>query len=56
MIEALRAIPIPAEHAWTVQRAEAWWAEHRPLEQRSKPTSPGQPRTLVAKLSARGDR
>ncbi|MFT3696923.1 MAG: protein kinase [Kofleriaceae bacterium] len=54
MMTALRAIEIPPEHAWTVERAEAWWAEHRPLEQRSKPSSPGQPRTLVAKVSARG--
>lgn len=56
MIAALRAIEIPPEHAWTGARAEAWWAEHRPLEARSKPSSPGMPRTIVAKLSARGNR
>jgi len=27
----LRAIEIPAEHAWTEARAQAWWQEHRPV-------------------------
>jgi serine/threonine protein kinase len=27
---ALRAIPIPEEHAWTEARAQAWWLAHRP--------------------------
>jgi serine/threonine protein kinase len=27
---ALRVIAIPAEHAWTDERAQAWWLEHRP--------------------------
>jgi serine/threonine protein kinase len=26
----LRAIAIPAEHAWTDARAQAWWLAHRP--------------------------
>jgi len=26
----LRAIPIPAEHAWTEAKAQAWWAEYKP--------------------------
>ncbi|MBA3822239.1 MAG: hypothetical protein H0X17_25360, partial [Deltaproteobacteria bacterium] len=26
----LRAIPIPAEHAWTDAKARAWWADHHP--------------------------
>jgi serine/threonine-protein kinase len=30
LAKALRAIPIPAEHAWTDTRAQAWWQEHRP--------------------------
>ena len=27
--QALRAIAIPAEHAWTDERARAWWMKHR---------------------------
>jgi serine/threonine-protein kinase len=27
---ALRAIEIPDEHAWTVERAEAWWLAYQP--------------------------
>ncbi|HEY1548596.1 MAG TPA: serine/threonine protein kinase [Kofleriaceae bacterium] len=30
MIAALRAIEIPAEHAWDDERAAAWWREHQP--------------------------
>jgi serine/threonine-protein kinase len=26
----LRAIPIPAEHAWTDDQARSWWADYRP--------------------------
>ncbi|MBA3455039.1 MAG: serine/threonine protein kinase [Deltaproteobacteria bacterium] len=26
----LRAIPIPAEHAWTDAKAQAWWASYKP--------------------------
>jgi serine/threonine-protein kinase len=29
---ALRVIEIPEEHAWTEQRAQAWWFVHRPIE------------------------
>jgi serine/threonine protein kinase len=35
LAEALRAIAIPEEHAWTLQRAQAWWREHRPTAERS---------------------
>jgi len=31
LLRELRAIPIPAEHAWTEERARAWWTKHRPL-------------------------
>ena len=37
LAKQLRAIPIPAEHAWTDERAQAWWREHRPLPERSGP-------------------
>jgi serine/threonine protein kinase len=30
MIERLRAIHVPDEHAWTDARAAAWWATYRP--------------------------
>ena len=30
LAESLRAIEIPAEHAWTGARANAWWFVHRP--------------------------
>ncbi len=26
----LRAIPVPEEHAWTENKARAWWAEYKP--------------------------
>jgi hypothetical protein len=32
LAEALRAIEIPAEHAWTAARAKVWWAEPRKVE------------------------
>ena len=41
VIEALRAIEIPPEHAWTEVRAQAWWPEHKPAEKQTKPTGPG---------------
>ncbi|MDQ3367518.1 MAG: serine/threonine protein kinase [Myxococcota bacterium] len=28
----LRAIPIPAEHAWTAAKARAWWAGYHPAQ------------------------
>jgi serine/threonine protein kinase len=28
----LRAIPIPAEHAWTEDNARAWWADYEPAK------------------------
>lgn len=34
----LRAIPIPDEHAWTEDRARAWWAEYRPPIPATPPT------------------
>ena len=30
MAQLLRAIPIPAEHAWTEAMAQAWWQRNRP--------------------------
>ncbi|CAN5595702.1 hypothetical protein BH11MYX1_BH11MYX1_09180 [soil metagenome] len=30
LIRALRAIEIPAEHAWSEARAQAWWSTHQP--------------------------
>jgi serine/threonine protein kinase len=30
LARALRAIEIPHEHAWTDERAQAWWLAHRP--------------------------
>ncbi|MGE5183458.1 MAG: protein kinase domain-containing protein [Acidobacteriota bacterium] len=30
LAKQLRAIAIPAEHAWTDELAQAWWREHRP--------------------------
>jgi len=41
LAKQLRAIAIPDEHAWTAERAEAWWREHRPLPERSAPRMPG---------------
>jgi serine/threonine protein kinase len=32
LLRELRAIPIPAEHAWTDEQARAWWTKHRPPE------------------------
>ena len=32
LAEALRAIPIPDEHAWTEAKARAWWEEYRPAQ------------------------
>lgn len=29
LTERLRAIDIPAEHAWTLERAESWWTSYR---------------------------
>ncbi|HSN28132.1 MAG TPA: protein kinase, partial [Kofleriaceae bacterium] len=30
LLAELRAIPIPADHAWTDEAARAWWTKHRP--------------------------
>jgi serine/threonine-protein kinase len=30
LIDLLRAVPIPAEHAWDERRAQSWWYVHRP--------------------------
>jgi len=32
LAEALRAIPIPDEHAWTVAKARAWWEAYEPAK------------------------
>jgi len=48
VIEALRAIEIPAHEAWTEVRAQAWWAEYKPVEKQTKPTGPGVARMILA--------
>ena len=50
MIAALRAIEIPAIHAWTDERAAAWWRTHRPAPEPA-PSTDSLPRTLVPKRS-----
>ncbi|HVK86068.1 MAG TPA: serine/threonine-protein kinase, partial [Kofleriaceae bacterium] len=37
---ALRAIEVPAEHAWTELRAQAWWFAHRPADTAADSTVP----------------
>ena len=45
---ALRSIPIPAEHAWTDARAQAWWFAHRPRPMITAESTPlGMERLLV---------
>ncbi|HYO93668.1 MAG TPA: serine/threonine protein kinase [Polyangiaceae bacterium] len=41
--QALRAIPIPPEHAWSDEAAQSWWREHRP-RRRSLPAALSEPR------------
>jgi serine/threonine protein kinase len=36
----LRGIDIPEEHAWTLERAQAWWREHRPIAEPGAPKMP----------------
>jgi serine/threonine protein kinase len=61
LAKELRAVPIPAEHAWTDEKAQAWWREHRPVAERGAPEMPAQgerllvpqregPVTVVAKI------
>jgi len=50
LIEALRAIEIPAEHAWTEARAQAWWRTHKPLDKKTKPGMPELSKTIVPQL------
>ena len=40
LARALRAIAIPAEHAWTEDHAQAWWREHMPAAERGAQTPP----------------
>jgi serine/threonine protein kinase len=40
LARALRAIEIPADHAWTEGHAQAWWQEHRPAQDRGAPAMP----------------
>jgi len=47
LMDALRAIPIPAEHAWTDNDAQAWW-------KRTRPTAP--PKKSEAPTAAEGHR
>ena len=39
LAEQLRAIPIPPEHAWTDERAIAWWRDYKPRT--PEPSLPG---------------
>jgi serine/threonine protein kinase len=70
LLDELRAIRIPDEHAWTDERAHAWWAQHRAasggdaapaaaervlVPQRDEPPTVDQRRSLGPKLSAHGD-
>jgi len=56
IIAALRAIQVPADHAWTDARAQAWWWTNRPPEPRTKPTGSGVPvRTLVPARALEGE-
>ena len=40
LAELLRSIEIPLEHAWTDDRAQAWWAHHRPKGEASHSSAP----------------
>ena len=55
VIEALRAIDVPTEHAWTETRAQMWWAENKPPEKPTKPTGPGVSRTIMPQRDAPAD-
>ncbi len=55
VIEALRAIEIPADHAWTEPRAQAWWWTHKPLDKKTKPGAPELSKTIVPKLDPTDD-
>ena len=48
VIEALRAIEVPADQAWTEARARQWWTEHKPVENPTKPTGPGGGKLIMA--------
>ncbi|MEO8552480.1 MAG: serine/threonine-protein kinase, partial [Kofleriaceae bacterium] len=48
VIAALRAIEIPAEHAWTEADAQAWWAEYQPVA-KPLPTGPGAGQMIFAR-------
>ncbi len=52
----LRAIEIPAEHAWTEDRAQAWWRAHRPRPMVTvDSTPPSIERLLVPQHPEAGD-
>jgi serine/threonine protein kinase len=55
LIQALRAIEIPAEHAWTEARAQAWWWTHKPLDRRATSGAPELSKTIVPKLDLTDD-
>ena len=52
LIEALRAIDVPAEHAWTEAHAQAWWSTHKPLGQKTEPVMPELTKTIVPRWDA----
>ncbi|MBV8761259.1 MAG: protein kinase [Deltaproteobacteria bacterium] len=42
LLAELRAIDIPAEHAWTDEMARAWWTKHRPpVDDKAPPVPAG---------------
>jgi hypothetical protein len=69
LLRELRAIELPAEHAWTDEHARTWWDAHRVEPAPALPTSAervlvpqrdeaptlDQRRSLDAKLSSAGD-
>ena len=44
---ALRAIEIPEDHAWTEDRAIAWWAHHRPRAEPRESSAPTEAERLL---------
>jgi hypothetical protein len=49
MIEQLRAIHVPDEHAWTEFRAAAWWHTYRPS---NVPAASAETPTMAEPVSA----
>jgi serine/threonine protein kinase len=47
LADMLRAVDVPAQHAWTRARATAWWSEHRPAVERVSATDATDVRVIV---------